>query len=128
MTCVYLLHIDPPFGRLRHYLGFTLDDDPCRRVMEHRRGRGSKLLRAATAFGCNITLVHFWAGGDRRFEAYLKNRRDTPRWCPKCGDGSRPLPCCVGYDAGTRTFHDTKSTNEQRKPRKNDSGQTAVDA
>lgn len=113
MPCVYLLHIDPPLGHARHYVGFSTDDDPCRRVEMHRKGAGSKMLRAAVRSGRKLTLVHFWTGADRKFEAWLHKRRDASKWCPSCG-GSRPLPTA---EAMSERFHNGKADHEVRRKR-----------
>lgn len=86
MGCVYLLHITPPLGHARHYVGYTDDVEPSRRLAKHAKGQGSKMLRAAVSSGRVLSVVHHWPGATRRFEAYLKRRADTPSWCPACVD------------------------------------------
>jgi predicted GIY-YIG superfamily endonuclease len=106
MSCVYLLHIDPPLGHARHYTGFTKDDTPDRRLARHRVGHGSKMLAAAVKGGRTLSLVHYWPGGTLKFEAYLKRRGDTKSWCPACAIDRRPLPtlACMTprFDGRTR--------------------------
>jgi len=96
MSGVYLLHFDKPFGHARHYLGYTEDDDPSRRVQEHLSGghRANPLVKAAVAAGRKVELAHFIPGADRTFERKLKNWGGKAKWCPLCGVNTRPLPTC----------------------------------
>lgn len=79
---VYLLHFEPPLGHARHYLGWAKDHE--QRFLEHCRGAGSPLVRAAVAAGCEVVTARTWHGVDRHFERRLKNRKETPRLCPIC--------------------------------------------
>ena len=57
---VYLLHLDPPAGHVRHYAGVTRDEELADRlergdtstlqlpILEHVRARGGKILVART--------------------------------------------------------------------------------
>ena len=54
---VYVLCIRPAYFHARHYVGWTIDSDPARRVAEHLAGQGSPLIRAAVAVGRAIDLV-----------------------------------------------------------------------
>lgn len=89
---VYVLHLDPPYVHAAHYIGWTPANGARRRVREHREGKGSGLIRAAVAAGCEIRLAHVFNKGGRDFERNLKKRRDVRRWCPLCAVLSRPLP------------------------------------
>lgn len=90
MGTVYLLHFDRPFRHARHYIGWTggdLED----RLEYHRRGWGSKLLKAVAEAGIGWTVARTWEG-TRHDERKLKNRKEAPRLCPVCrrecgGDG-----------------------------------------
>jgi hypothetical protein len=82
-VAVYLVHLEPPYKHARHYLGFTGDRLDLR-MEEHRKGRGSPLLRAAHLAGSRILVVHVWPKGDRTFERSLKWKKNTPRLCPVC--------------------------------------------
>jgi len=82
---VYVLHFDPPFQHARHYIGFTMDTTPDRRLKEHLTGRGSPLVYAAHKAGCKITVAKWWKSGCRNFERWLKNRADVYKWCLCCG-------------------------------------------
>lgn len=83
---IYILHIDPPLKHARHYVGWTKDEDVARRVSEHLKQRGrrpSKLIRAALAAGCVVTLAGTLEG-DRTFERKLKARGGAGGYCPRC--------------------------------------------
>ena len=89
---VYLLAITPPHFHAKHYIGWCEDGSEGRRLARHRAGRGAKLITAAVKAGCSISMVYVWPGATRQLERKLKKRRDTPRWCPHCGEGRRPIP------------------------------------
>lgn len=78
---VYLLHIDPPYGRNRHYIGVTRRG--MRRVYDHMRGRGSLATQRAIKAGCKISFVCSWDNVDFKFEKYVK-RRFRKKICPWC--------------------------------------------
>lgn len=83
-TC-YLLHIEPPYKRAKHYLGWTkADDSPTRRFDTHLAGRGSPLIKAAIAAGSTVTISRTWAKASRTDERALKNQKNAPRFCPIC--------------------------------------------
>lgn len=86
MASIYLLCIDPPYKHARHYIGFTEDDNPARRVNEHVScsAKGTSLIRAAVQAGHTIHHALTIPNGSRTLERRLKNRKDTPRWCPLC--------------------------------------------
>ena len=81
---VYLVHFDTAFSHARHYLGFTEREDVDARMAEHKCGRGSKLLRAVTGAGIGWSLVRTWEGFTRSQERHLKNRKNSPGFCPVC--------------------------------------------
>ncbi len=88
---VYLIHFSKPVAHARHYIGYTPDDDPTRRVDEHRNGTGSPLVRAALRDGASLALFE-WRGAGRDFERWLKNQHHTPRLCPFCTGNAPPEP------------------------------------
>jgi predicted GIY-YIG superfamily endonuclease len=90
---VYLIGITPPYFHARHYIGFTTKD-PERRLADHKAGRdhASRLLKAAHAAGHQLTILHVWEDGCRRFEAWLKRRADVRKWCPCCGRNEVRMP------------------------------------
>jgi predicted GIY-YIG superfamily endonuclease len=105
---VYLVHLDVPLGepqtaaareerhlpprktdkphRAQHYIGWTL----ClsQRMQEHRTGRGSRMLAAATAAGIAFRVARQWPGGDRSLERRLKNYKNARDLCPICNPGA----------------------------------------
>lgn len=89
---VYLLHLDPPVGHSRHYIGYSDDRLIHKRLADHRAGRGGALPREALRRGSALVLVYVWWGADRAFERRLKRQGGAVRWCPACGVGARPVP------------------------------------
>lgn len=89
---VYLIHFSPPYKHARHYIGWTTSASTvARRLEHHRKGSGGVLPRAAHLAGCEFVLAHVWPDADRTFERSLKNRKDTPAWCPLCKGGRLPV-------------------------------------
>ncbi|MFA4972985.1 MAG: GIY-YIG nuclease family protein [bacterium] len=93
--CVYMIHFDRPVGDVsnphgsaQHYIGYTTDLEA--RMKEHRAGNGSKLMAAVSAQGIAWRVVVVWPGAGRDWERQLKRRKDTPRWCPICGQQEVP--------------------------------------
>lgn len=100
---VYLIHIHPPYKHAAHYVGFTPTEKSFRqRMKDHLFGNGSRLCAAASDAGCALQIAYVWPDGDRRFERYLKDRRDYAKWCPLC-KGKRPIPQAMpeGYRTST---------------------------
>lgn len=83
MGIVYLLHFDKPFGHAKHYTGFV-EHDVERRLKEHERGYGSRLVGAARKAGINFSLARLWHDVDRKYERDLKKRGGATRHCPMC--------------------------------------------
>lgn len=84
---VYLIHFDRPLAHARHYLGFVdhaLGHTVEARLAYHRRGRGSKLLRAVVAAGIDFQVARVWPEGDRTLERQLKKRKKAAQLCPLC--------------------------------------------
>jgi predicted GIY-YIG superfamily endonuclease len=89
MPVVYLLHFDRNFSHARHYLGST--DDLGRRLAQHRRGDGAKLMAAINRAGIDFKVARVWRGG-RQLERQLKKRHGGPRLCPICrGEVAAPM-------------------------------------
>jgi hypothetical protein len=87
---LYLIHLDPPYQHARHYLGyvkvsprFTVDESIATRLDYHRRGAGSRLLRAASRAGAVLKVVRVWPEGTQTDERRLKGHSST-RLCPIC--------------------------------------------
>lgn len=79
---VYLLHFDSPYVHARHYIGYS--DDIAARVECHRKGNGSKLMRAVAKAKIGFTIAKVWPGTDRAFERQLHDWHGAGRFCPIC--------------------------------------------
>lgn len=84
---VYLVHLPRAFHGARHYLGFSTNIE--RRLKEHRAGRGTPLLGAATKAGINWRHVRTWRKRDGYFEQELKRNHDLKDLCPVCSGKGR---------------------------------------
>lgn len=86
---MYLVCFDRPFRHARHYLGYvsTAGRDPQEalesRLGYHRKGRGSRLLKAVTEAGIDWEVVRTWPEGSQTHERRLKGHSST-RLCPTC--------------------------------------------
>ena len=78
-----------PKGSASHYLGWATDVDA--RMVEHRAGRGARILAACVARGIGFEVVRTWAGVDRSFERRLKRQHNAWRHCPRCGPRARRI-------------------------------------
>jgi len=94
---VYVLCFARPFhganGRhigARHYIGWTCEPEPTRRVAQHLSGHGSPLVRAVVAAGIGVDLV-LALPGDRYLERRFHWRHGT-RVCPRCKTQRPPRP------------------------------------
>ena len=76
---VYLLHFDRPYQHAKHYLDSCQDLE--RRLTQHGKGRGARLLEVVQAVGIGWQLARTWCGG--------KHRERQPK---KTGRGQPPLP------------------------------------
>jgi hypothetical protein len=97
-SVVYLLHFDRPYGpgggangrsTAGHYTGTTTNLP--RRLREHARGEGARLIAVVQEAGIGWTLARTWPGG-RDLERRLKKRGGASRRCPLCGVRPRPAP------------------------------------
>ena len=84
---VYVLHFDRPFQHARHYLGSCQDLE--RRLTQHGKGRGARLLEVVSQHGITWKLVRTWPGGKPR-ERQLKKQGGRRRLCPLCTQEARP--------------------------------------
>lgn len=84
ITVVYLIHFDRPLHHARHYLGYCNGESLEQRIERHRRGDGSRLMRAVVAAGIGFEVVRVWEEGDRALERRLKNRKKSSKLCPVC--------------------------------------------
>jgi hypothetical protein len=84
VSVLYLLHLLPAYRHARHYLGFADCSGLPKRLGDHARGRGARLVAVALGAGCRFELVRLWPGS-RTDERRLKNQRAVPRLlCPVC--------------------------------------------
>jgi hypothetical protein len=80
-----------------------------RRLPEHRRGRGARLLEVITQAGIGFRLARTWPGVTRARERQLKNQGGASRYCPICqaerkarGLPRRPTPAPAGRQQPAR--------------------------
>ena len=92
---VYLVHFDRAIGHpsnpramASHYLGWAVDVDA--RMVEHRAGRGARILAACVQRGIAFEVVRTWEGVDRSFERRLKNHHNAWHHCPVCRPPGTP--------------------------------------
>ena len=78
---VYLLHFDAPYRHARHYVGYT--DNLPRRLEEHRKGTGARLMEVIKDAGIGFTVARTWAG-DRATERRKKRSGSRALLCPLC--------------------------------------------
>ena len=87
---VYLLHFAEPYYHARHYAGFATD--VARRIREHHRGRGARLVAAVVDADIRFIVVRTWEGVTRAFERRLHRCHHHPQLCPICARGrTRPM-------------------------------------
>lgn len=85
---IYVLHFDAPGlesrpgSFARHYVGWTTNLE--QRLAEHRAGKGSPLVAAIQRAGLGWHVARTWELVDRHFERAIKERNETPRFCPVC--------------------------------------------
>lgn len=85
-TVVYLIHFDEPYKHARHYIGSAVDLD--KRLEEHARGTGSRLMAVIMAAGIPWQLARTWDGG-RQLERRLKTLGGAARLCPICSPSTK---------------------------------------
>lgn len=81
---VYLIHFHQPYKHAGHYIGWTRFLE--KRLRHHENGTGSKLMGAYAKAGGTYVIAQTWEGKTRDFERMLHQRKNTPRWCPKCAE------------------------------------------
>lgn len=81
---IYLLHFDPPVKRAKHYLGYCADERLQLRLIEHARGDGASLTRAAIKQGSKLYLARTLPGKSYEVERAMKVHGDFKRLCPLC--------------------------------------------
>lgn len=98
---VYLIHLSEPYKHAQHYLGFVEnDEDVDRRLSLHKKGIGSKFLKAVNKAGIQYSLARLWSGYTRTQERELKNKKHSSRLCPICNPNKN---ISINNDTGTNT-------------------------
>ncbi len=83
---LYLIHFEQPYKHAKHYLGYVKEPWLLeRRMKRHGTCEGSALMRAVRKAGIKWRLVAVWPEGNQTRERQLKNRKETPKFCPCCG-------------------------------------------
>ncbi len=83
---VYLLHFQRRYKHAGHYLGSC--NDLTRRLTQHGKGQGARLLDVITRAGISWRLARTWPGGKQR-ERQLKKQGGASRSCPICKEARR---------------------------------------
>jgi hypothetical protein len=86
---IYTLHLQAPLGRggrngAQHYTGWT--SDLLGRLLDHRAGRGAKIMAACSDRGITWHLAAL-RRGTRTDERRLKRQHGASRWCWACQAG-----------------------------------------
>lgn len=87
---IYLLHFEPAYKHARHYYGWAKGTHWRRRVNLHRKGKSrARLVEAAVAAGCVITVARIWKDRTRTDERKLHEAGNATRRCPICRTKAR---------------------------------------
>lgn len=81
---VYLLHIEPPVARARHYMGICRHDRLKARLKEHAGGHGARLTGEAVERGSSLFFVCAEYVSSPDHERVLKQRGHYRRLCWLC--------------------------------------------
>lgn len=84
---MYLIHFARPLAHAQHYVGSA--EHLKARLVEHRAGRGARLLQVIQDLGIEWQVVRQWPLGGRSLEKRIKAAGHSPRLCPVCN----PLTC-----------------------------------
>ena len=95
MGTVYLIHFDKPIGnpnnphgQAQHYIGYA-GSSLRRRLKEHRRGTGSRIMQVVTDLGIGWRVARVWRHATRKDERRLKNYHKARQLCPICKGETR---------------------------------------
>lgn len=78
---VYLLHFSQRYKHALHYTGST--NNLSKRLHQHAKGQGARLLAVVRAAGVTWTLARTWEGG-KEHERKIKRQGGASRRCPIC--------------------------------------------
>jgi predicted GIY-YIG superfamily endonuclease len=78
---VYLLHFSQRYQHAGHYTGST--NNLTKRLNQHAKGQGARLLAVVQAVGITWTLARTWEGG-KQHERKIKRQGGASRRCPIC--------------------------------------------
>lgn len=78
---VYLIHFEKKISHAQHYVGATYNLR--KRLQQHARGEGAKILRAAREKKIKWRVARVWTAG-YDVESKLKKIKNTPKYCPIC--------------------------------------------
>lgn len=86
----YLIHFDSRYRHAGHYIGWTKEKFPRKRLDAHRDGTGARLLRVLKDHGIGWKLARVWMGTTRDDERALKKFKNAAaRLCPYCRYGRK---------------------------------------
>lgn len=97
---VYLLHFNRRYRHAGHYLGYTTNLN--KRLEQHRKGQGARLLEVIKGAGVGFMLVRTWSKGTRKLERRLKNGKNSPKLCPICNSKVKVMDVKVSNIVCTR--------------------------
>jgi predicted GIY-YIG superfamily endonuclease len=89
----YLLHFERKVHGKQHYLGWSVHI--ARRLRQHLKGDGARLVRQALRAGVGVELVRIWTTSDSKQERALKKVRAPKGYCPKCRTKPQPVSADV---------------------------------
>lgn len=89
---VYVLHVEPPCGHGRHYIGSVAAHRVRRRLQAHANGYGANFTRAAVRAGARLYLVRLFEAESRWLETMLLRQGDPAGECCLCEISLAPPP------------------------------------
>lgn len=89
---IYLIHFDRRYRHAGHYIGWTKEKFPRKRIEKHRDGRGANLMRVLKEHGIGWRVARVWMRATRSDERRLKNWNGAAKLCPVCRYSGRKQP------------------------------------
>lgn len=108
MRSLYLLHFDRRLHHAGHYAGLTEDLE--RRLKQHARGQGARLMEVLLSLGIEWQLVRLWRNPLVTFswEGTLKAQKNGSYFCPVCNPfAERQFNNCDDYPLELLDFNYT---------------------